>query len=86
MFKFKRKNDPFKEINRRLKQLECDHSETHFVECWLTYYGLYGHYDEICSKCGKHLSRVTEEEKLKKERKQLLMKIKDINKKLKKGK
>jgi hypothetical protein len=85
MFKFKRKNDPFKEINRRLKQLECDHSETHFVE-HINGYVLYAHYAEVCSMCGKHLIYLSEEEKLKKERKQLLMKIKDINKKLKKGK
>ena len=81
MFKFKRKNDLFKELNRRLTQLECDHSKTHFVE-HTNGYILRVHYAEVCSICGKYLTYISEEEKLKKERNQLLSKIRDINSEL----
>ena len=72
----------FLEINKRLKQLECDHSTTHFVYHQVYLCNSNNIYSEICSLCGKHLGYITEEEKLKKERNQLLSKIRDINSRL----
>jgi transcription initiation factor IIE alpha subunit len=82
MFKFKSKNDQLKEISKKLKQLECDHSRTHFT-CHPIYLNNNPNlYSETCSICGKHLALVTEEEKLKKERNRLLSEIRDINNRL----
>jgi hypothetical protein len=71
-----------REIEIRLKQLECDHSNYRFAGRWQELTPYYK-YEKICKICGKSLGLYDKESKLQEEKKQHQQELKRINKMLK---
>lgn len=78
MFGIKRLEKKILEVEKRIKQLECNHEEE-YVYFGVNLNNKYDYYYEVrCKKCGKEFGIISKEEKLKRELKEIKKRKKEL--------